>query len=99
MISADDLNPMLGRPGKGTRTAPPKAPVSLRVNPGRWMGKDGMELHWEAGDNDASYFEVEKDGAFYTKISIGHFCFDEEGTSQSTYRIRAVDMDAMPLLG
>lgn len=82
-----------GRPGKGTRTAPPKAPVSLRVNPGRWMGKDGMELHWEAGDNDASYFEVEKDGAFYTKISIGHFCFDEEGTSQSAYRIRAVDMD------
>ena len=82
------------RPGKGTRKVPPQAPAAVVVSQGRWMGKDGREIRWEpAGDGAASCYELEKDGAFYTKVSIGSFCFDEEGTAQSAYRVRAVDYD------
>ena len=40
-----------------------------------------------------SYYEILKNGAFFTKVSIGTYLFDDGGQLEDTYQIRAVDGD------
>lgn len=83
------------RPGTGTDTTPPATPEGVTTTPAKYMNVDGMEVTWTAGrdDNWISYYEIEKNGEAYDKVSAGTFYFDRNGTTEDVYRVRTVDGD------
>lgn len=85
---------LTGRPGQGTLTAPPAAPADPVKTAETWLRRDGVALRWKAAeDENVSTYEIERGGAFYTKISIGSFCFVDGGSLSESYRVRSVDFD------
>lgn len=84
-----------GRPGSGQDQTAPLAPKLISVDSAEFMGRTGMELIWDMGmdDNWISFYEIEKNGALYDKVSKGTRYFDEGGLSTDTYRIRTIDGD------
>ena len=83
------------RPGMGVCQKAPCAPSSVHMGMEQWMGNNGVGIHWEKPQDSAeiSCYELEKNGEFHTKVSIGTFCFDETGTCADQYRIRSVNLD------
>lgn len=84
-----------GRPGSGLDQAAPHAPELISVNSAEYMGNRGIEVVWKEGfdDNWISYYEIEKNGVPYDKVSKGTRYFDAGGLSTDSYRIRTVDGD------
>lgn len=81
------------RPGNADDTEAPTEPAELSQNATSHLGFDGMELKWEeACDNSwLSYYEIFKNGKYYSKVSTGTYYFDEKGTPNDVYEMRAVD--------
>jgi len=84
-----------GRPGQGTDTEPPTTPGAARKEPATWIGHAGVGVSWAASTDNVmvSYYEIYKNGAPYTKVSTGTYCFDDAGTLEDEYQVRAVDGD------
>lgn len=82
-----------GRPGTDKDKTPPGAPTDAAGDVAAYMGFEGMEMQWDAGsdDNWISYYEIEKNGVSYDKVSKGTFYFDKEGKPGDVYRVRTVD--------
>ncbi len=83
------------RPGLGSDTEPPTTPASIRTQPERWMGHEGLGVEWAASTDNVmvSYYELYKNGALLSKISVGTYYFDTEGDSEAQYAVCAVDCD------
>lgn len=84
-----------GRPGSGRDQTAPHEPELISVAEAVYMDHTGMELVWNAGwdNNWISYYEIEKNGVSYDKVSKGVRYFDADGLPGDTYRIRTVDGD------
>lgn len=83
------------RPGSGTDDIAPDAPSAVKAENADYMGVSGMQLTWSEGsdNNWISYYEIEKNGAAYDKVSSGTFYFDTEWKEGDTYQVRTVDGD------
>lgn len=83
------------RPGSGNDKTAPTAPSNLSVNKATYMNRSGVEISWKAGsdNNWVSYYEIEKNGALYDRVSKGSYYFDVNGSMSDSYRIRTVDGD------
>jgi len=84
-----------GRPGQGTDTEPPTAPGAATKEAACWIGHDGVGISWGASTDNVmvSYYEVLKNSEPYTKVSTGTYYFDDQGSLDDDYQIRAVDGD------
>jgi hypothetical protein len=84
-----------GRPGQGTDTEPPTTPGSAKKEAAVWIGHEGVGVSWEASTDNVmvSYYEIYKNGHPHTKVSSGTYFFDDAGTLEDEYQIRAVDGD------
>ena len=84
-----------GRPGQGSDTIPPTTPGAAVKEKARWIGHDGIGLSWGGSTDNVmvSFYEVYKNGAPFTKVSVGTYLFDEGGKLEDEYQIRAVDGD------
>jgi hypothetical protein len=84
-----------GRPGQGTDTEPPTTPGSVTKALATWIGHDGAGISWEASSDNVmvSYYEIVKNGQPLTRVSTGTYCFDDAGTLEDEYQVRAVDGD------
>lgn len=84
-----------GRPGSGNDAVAPAPPGNYSISKAGYMGHSGVEINWDAGsdNNWISYYEIEKNGAPYDKVSKGTYFFDANGSLRDSYRIRTVDGD------
>jgi hypothetical protein len=83
-----------GRPGFGDKSLPaPEAPARLAKAKETWLRRDGVGLQWAAPEARGRliHYEIEKNGAFLTKVSSGTYLFDDCGSVSDAYRVRAVD--------
>lgn len=80
-------------PGNNNDTLPPSEPSDLIQQPAAHLGFEGMELSWSAAEDNnwISYYEILKNGQYYTKVSAGTYYFDEDGTTEDVYEVRSVD--------
>ncbi|MHC9046863.1 hypothetical protein ACYX8G_19940 [Microbacterium saperdae] len=83
------------RPGSHTDAVAPTAPSAASAQTATHLGQTGRELTWTAGLDDRwlSYYEVQKDGQSYSKVSRGEYFFDAGATASATYKVRTVDGD------
>ena len=83
------------RPGTGSIGEKPAAPSDLKAMPARWLNRDGEGVSWTAPATDAmiSYYEIARNGAPISKVSIGTYYFDEGADGSAAYAVRSVDFD------
>lgn len=84
-----------GRPGQGTDTEPPTRPGDAEKEEATWIGHEGVSVSWGASTDNVmvSYYEIYKNGEPYTKVSSGTYLFDDVGSMDDEYQVRAVDGD------
>lgn len=84
-----------GRPGSGSDQTAPLAPEVISAGNAQYMGRSGTEIVWGAGfdENWISYYEIEKNGVPYDRVSKGTRYFDAGALTGDSYRIRTVDGD------
>ena len=84
-----------GRPGQGTDTEPPTTPGPATKVTERWIDHEGVGVSWGASTDNVmvSFYEVFKNGEPLTKVSTGTYYFDDAGTLEDEYKVRAVDGD------
>lgn len=82
-----------GRPGQMKKGKAPQKPQDVKKQEGNWLGRSGMEVAWKPSGTpeEMVHYEVQKNGEFFTKISIGTFFFDDKGKKSDKYEIRSVN--------
>lgn len=82
-------------PGNVLDKVPPKPPRSARKALASDMGYPGVELKWDAGQDDhwISYYEVLRNNTVLDKVAKGNFYFDHSAGADiaAEYQIRTVD--------
>lgn len=83
------------RPGTGSILEKPQAPTNTTSEVCHWLNHDGIGITWNAPQKNQmiSYYELSKNGQYFTKVSIGTYYFDVRGGMQDVYRVRSVDFD------
>ena len=83
------------RPGTGSIKEQPAAPTQVQVAAETWLRRQGIGVSWQASANAeiVSYYEIARDGAPLTKVSIGTYFFDTDAQGNHRYAVRAVDYD------
>lgn len=83
------------RPNAITDTVVPTAPTNVTGTPATYLSHGGNEVSWTAGtdNNWISYYNLYKNGNYFSKVSRGTFFFDDTGVAGDTYGIQTVDGD------
>ena len=83
------------RPGTGSIKEQPAAPTQVQMAAETWLRRQGIGVSWQPSANAeiVSYYEIARDGAPLTKVSIGTYFFDTDAQGNHRYAVRAVDYD------
>lgn len=83
------------RPNAQTDIVAPTAPTNVKGAPATYLSHGGNEVSWTTGidNNWISYYNVYKNGQYFSKVSRGTFFFDDTGVAGDTYGIQTVDGD------
>ncbi|MCU6733267.1 discoidin domain-containing protein [Diplocloster agilis] len=82
-------------PGKGKDSVAPGSPSNCTKESAEYLYRPGVELNWSDAEDETwiSYYEIQKNGSYLDKVSVGTSYFEPYGDVNDSYSVLAVDGD------